>query len=548
MRLSVSTKIFLGFAVVIAAFGSAFAYAIHRMSVSRASVTVVLREVVPAQSELRQVSRRLRAPEEFLALKRPSDAAWLQRLLPTIKPFERLRAVEERLRALARGGQLAAEDRAAVMGVVTSLEAFRRGDELARAVSSEGLSGLEQDAVGAPGEGQDRAAALFDQLTRRVVRAANEGKLQAHAPEVRAVVRALRRINRAVVNAQRGLALPLRRLNDRAAADEKAATLAVIIIATGALVLSLLMLVMSQLTLAPIRRLREGARRVAAGNYDEHVRVRSDDEIGQLAAEFNRMADALRERDQTLARQREELLRADRLATIGRLAAQITHEVRNPLASIGLNAELLEETLEDGDTEEARALLGSISDEVARLKAITEEYLQFARMPKPSPTEVDVGALVKQTCAFLAGELARADVELRLDGVASHEDGGPAPIEADPDQLRQVVLNLARNAVEALEEVERPRVLTVRLRPAPQGGVELRVADNGPGLDPALRDRLFEPFVTGKAHGTGLGLALAAQIITEHGGTLRAEDNPEAPHGAVFVVALGGRMSGVERR
>lgn len=543
MRLSVSTKIFLGFAVVIVAFGSAFAYAIHRMSVSRASVTVVLREIVPAQSELRQISRRLRAPEEFLALKRPSDAAWLQRLLPTVKPFARLRSVEERLRSLVQGGQLASEDRDAVVGVVASLAAFRRGDELARAVSSEGLTGLEPDAARASAADQDRAVALFDHLTRRVVRAANEGRLEAHAPELRAVVRALRRINRAVVNAQRGLALPLRRLNERAAADEKAATLAVLIIATGALVLSLLMLVMSQLTLAPIRRLREGARRVAAGHYDEHVRVRSEDEIGQLAAEFNRMADALRERDQALERQREELLRADRLATIGRLAAQITHEVRNPLASIGLNAELLEETFEEGDTEEARALLASISHEVERLKAITEEYLRFARMPKPAPTEVDVGALVEQTCGFLAGELARAEVELYLDGVAPTAGGGPPPIEADPDQLRQVVLNLARNAVEALEEVAPPRVLSVRLTEAAEGGVVLRVADNGPGLDPSLRDRLFEPFVTGKPHGTGLGLALAAQIVTEHGGTLRAEDNEEAPRGATFVVALGRAVS-----
>ena len=103
-------------------------------------------------------------------------------------------------------------------------------------------------------------------------------------------------------------------------------------IAAGALVLSLIILAMVQLTLRPIRQLTLGARRIAAGHYDERVEVRSSDEIGQLASEFNTMAEALRDRDAALARQSEELLRADRLATIGKLAAQITHEVRNPLS------------------------------------------------------------------------------------------------------------------------------------------------------------------------------------------------------------------------
>lgn len=537
MRLSVSTKIFLGFAVVILAFGSACAYTIYRMSALRESVTVIWEEVVPVSSRLRSLSRRLRAPEEFLALKRPSDAAWLQRLLPTLEPFEQLRDVEERLTRLTRQAPLAGRDRESLEAVVAKLGAFRAGPDLALALAGEDVEGIT-------GEPQLTSQVLYERLIRQTVKRANEGQLTESAPETRATIRALRRTNRFVVEALRELAAPMRGLSDRAASDEKAATLAVILIASAALVLSLLMLIISQLTLAPIRRLREGARRIATGHYDEVVQVRSGDEIGQLAAEFNGMAAALRQRDAALARQREELLRSDRLATIGKLAAQITHEVRNPLLSIGLNAELLEEELEGGgqDSGEPKALLGAIQDEVQRLKSITEEYLRFARMPRPELAPVDVGDLVMQFLSFFSRELTEAEVRVQTRGVASASEGGPPPIEADADQLRQVLINIGRNAIDAMRTGSGARLLQITLGERPGGGVVLAISDTGPGLDPELADRVFEPFVTGKSGGTGLGLALTEQIIKEHGGTItvssRLIPTPDGQRGTTFIIEL----------
>src|SRR5204863_2163841 len=129
--------------------------------------------------------------------------------------------------------------------------------------------------------------------------------------------------------------------------------------------------------LAPLRRLAASAKQIARGDYRQRVDVASGDEIGALAGEFNAMAAALEEREL-------RLIRSERLAAVGKIAAQITHEVRNPLSSIGLNAELLEEELGalPGGAE-SRQIASAIVKEVDRLAAITEQYLRFARLPRP---------------------------------------------------------------------------------------------------------------------------------------------------------------------
>ncbi len=535
MKLSVSTKIFLGFAVVIVAFGAACAFTIYRMNALRESVTLIWQEVIPVSGQLKELTRRVRAPEEFLTLKRSTDAQWLQRLLPSLDPFEELALIRARLEVLAASDEVAASDRRAFEGIVDKLEAFETGRALVEAVASEDLPELATGADGA----ELTSRALFEQLTRRTVKRANEGRLTAGSAEARGMIRALRRINRTIMEASRDLALPIRAMNERAESDEKGATLAVILIASAALLLSLLMLAVSQLTVRPIRRLREGARRIAAGHYDENVRVTSHDEIGQLAAEFNTMAEALRARDAELARQREELLRADRLATIGKLAAQITHEVRNPLSSISLNAEMLEEELDGGDPDEARSLLEAIQGEVQRLKAITEEYLRYARLPRPELAPVDVADVLRQLLTFLTRELAAAGVAWEL---VDQRGQGWEPVPADADQVRQALLNIARNAVEAMAEQPDERRLVFTVSDAEgQGGVRVTIDDTGPGVDPSVRDRLFEPFVTAKSGGTGLGLALTQQIVTEHGGQVAVESpRPDGARGTRFVLELPG--------
>jgi signal transduction histidine kinase/cell division protein FtsL len=287
-------------------------------------------------------------------------------------------------------------------------------------------------------------------------------------------------------------------------------------------------------TLRPLRVLRARVREVAKGDYARRTGVVSHDEIGDLAREFDSMAGALQEREQ-------QLIRSERLATVGRMAAQITHEVRNPLASIGLYAELLGDEIGGSTDGESRRLLSSISSEVDRLTEITETYLRFARLPRAKLEREDLGAIVTSVLEFARAELTQAGITLTI------EVGDALPeILADESQLRQALLNLVRNAREALEmprQGEGGGRLRVALDAraagvdgAPSSGVRLQVEDNGAGIPGENIEKIFDPFFSTKAKGTGLGLALVQQIVLEHCATINVSS--EIGRGTTFVIVF----------
>lgn len=531
MTLSISTRIFIGFTVVIIAFASTCAYTIYKMNELRQTVTLLWEEVMPVSEQLKELSRKVTAPSAFLELEQPRDAQWLARLLPSTDPFRHTRRIERRLNQLGDHPLLPLADQSTMKGSAEALRALRTGATFrARVVPDLELPEFESNEQ------------IFRWLVGQTASMARDGELAATSPEVQSIGRLLRDINRTVIRSARQVAGPVGELSGRVASNEKTTTVAVSVIAGVATVLSLFILLMMQLTLKPIRALREGAQRIASGAFDERVVVRSDDEVGQLAEEFNTMANALLMRDGKLAAQRQELMRADRLITIGKMASQITHEVRNPLSSIGLNAELLEEELQELEaSSETVTMLRDIHHEVDRLKAITEEYLRYARPPRPNFNRVELDALLENYLGFFSHELREADVDL----ITTPADEALVPIHADADQLRQVLINLTRNAVEALKEIEGPRVLEVGLALDVDDQVKLTVRDNGPGIDSEMLHQLFDPFVTGKSGGTGLGLALSRQIVVDHGGTItvdspishfgaRSESNP----GTCFTIVL----------
>jgi signal transduction histidine kinase len=271
--------------------------------------------------------------------------------------------------------------------------------------------------------------------------------------------------------------------------------------------------------LVPIRTLTDGVKAVAAGDLGREVEVRSKDEIGLLAREFNAMA-------ASLSRQRAELLRAERLAAVGRISAQITHEIRNPLNAIGLNAELLGD--EVSASPEAKALVGAIQREVDRLEGITEQYLRFARLPKPALAREDLNDIVGGLAAFVRPEMAAASVEMRLELAPEL----PA-VKVDEGQLRAALLNLLRNSREAMPG---GGSVTVGTRSVPEGAVEVTIQDTGGGIPAEDLTRIFDPFYSTKEKGTGLGLAFTQQVVKEHGGTLRCES--AIGRGTSFTVSL----------
>jgi signal transduction histidine kinase len=226
----------------------------------------------------------------------------------------------------------------------------------------------------------------------------------------------------------------------------------------------------------------------------------------------------------------ESLVEAERMATVGRLSLKVAHEVRNPIAAIELNAELLGDIVGDrpaAEMGEATSLVSAIRDQVAALDALTEEYLAFARFPRPQYEEDSVNDMVTALAEFVRPLATRQGVT-----VTAATDPAVPPMEIDRTLLRQAVLNLVKNGLEALAQGGTVTVTTRRV----EDTVEIAVVDSGPGITPEIGRRLFEQFFTTKPQGTGLGLSITRQIVEEHGGKIRWHSAPGS--GATFTVAL----------
>jgi signal transduction histidine kinase len=273
------------------------------------------------------------------------------------------------------------------------------------------------------------------------------------------------------------------------------------------LLVGVMISVYARRVLAPLTAVTERAKAVAHGDLTPHEVLATNDEIGELATTFEGMVAAIQ-------RARSELVQAERLATIGKMAAHVTHEIRNPLSAIGLNMELLEEEVALLDAKESMTLVQAVKSEVDRLSRISEQYLSIARRPRPALEREHVDDLVRELLAFLGPELTRAGVTARLD----IEDDLPE-VDLDESQLRQALLNLVRNAREAMP---RGGELTVGVARA-GADVEIRVDDTGAGVPEELRASIFDPFFTTKQRGTGLGLAVTREIVEAHHGTIHCE-------------------------
>lgn len=242
-------------------------------------------------------------------------------------------------------------------------------------------------------------------------------------------------------------------------------------------------------------------------------------------------------RDITSHREIErELIDTEKMAAVGKIASKVVHEIRNPLGSINLNVDLLLDNLGSGDTEEAREareILKTIKRETRRLSQITEEYLQFSRMPQPTGKETDLNAVLIELADFLRPQLRRNGIRfiLNLDDARPH-------VACDSRLLRQIVLNLVRNAMDVVPSRSGQVMVVTKAR---DDGGAIDVDDNGEGIPSESMSRIFEPFYTTKQDGTGLGLAVVRQIVEEHGGSVSCKSVPGK--GTTFRIWLPGRRA-----
>ena len=494
MRLSISARIFGGFLVVLLAFGGVMGYTVlslhrlqrdlHLLSTSFLSQTLILAELHTIQGNL------VKTLEETGAGRTPGK--FLRTQVRAARLYQ-LEQVQLALRVVRRGTALdpRPEDLSFLKRVEHRLLELHKGFRINQASFDDLLS---DDRDGAAGQveavllREERRMATLVHRLREDVRA----KVRATAPRVEQ--------------------------------EENRVILAILAMVVVALMVSVAVTFGVQLTLRPLRWLVAGTKRIGSGDYHHRVEVHREDELGLLAREFNSMAAAIEEREQ-------RLILSERMATAGRIASHVTHEIRNPLSSISLNTELLEEELgEAGDPQaaEARALLAAIQKEVDRLTDFTEEYLRFARLPKLRLAEEDLQVVLLDLLTFMGTELADRGVTLEHSLTP-----GETLVRADENQLRQAFLNLLRNAGEAMS------ASGGRLEIAAthgEGQVELRLADSGPGIAADDLPHIFEPFYSTKESGTGLGLALTQQIILEHGGKIEVES--VEGEGTTFIVRL----------
>jgi two-component system sensor histidine kinase HydH len=230
-----------------------------------------------------------------------------------------------------------------------------------------------------------------------------------------------------------------------------------------------------------------------------------------------------------LERRRIEL---EHLAHLGEMSAVLAHEIRNPLGTIKGFAQLAGEKAEP----DTRALLEPVLDEVRRLERLVHDLLLYGRTPRPEVRPVEWPALAAELAAYARESIGERPIRFACSGEAWR-------LRTDPDLLKQALLNLIRNAVEALEGAEEGEI-RVSLTAGPRGGAVIAVEDNGPGLPEHIRGKLFEPFHTTKAFGTGLGLSIARKLAASLGGELRLQ--PAAPHGVRAELALP--RAGLEAR
>jgi len=497
-RLSIRAKILLGFAVVLLTFGGATlqgAWAVHTLgqqlrllALGYSNLRLELQDQQTLQANLQ---RRLAEPE-------PSERAHFA--IAADRKLRRLRLVGAQQHVVELRRNLPKTDAEFLLRVEERLQQL---EHLYHDADNQplltGSPGEAEGASEALRRAEDQAAQLLQQLSSQLTNKVIEVVSAGERYEARAVAMT-------------------------------------VVLALAAALVGGIVLWLVQRTLRPLRLLCESAREVARGNYRERVAADSPDEVGALGREFNAMAAALAEREQRLRR-------SEQLAAVGKLAAQITHEVRNPLTSIGLNAELLSDEFVDHGSEGYK-VAQAIVREVDRLTEITEQYLRFARLPAPRFESTSVNDLVRSLLLFLGEELQNRGVRVEL----VLQEALPL-VDLDDNQLRQTLLNLIRNAAEAMDSVPiEARQLRLQTRTIDLGqfagskrSVAIDVLDHGPGIPPELLRQIFEPFFTTKKGGTGLGLALAQEVVIRHGGELQVISPVPTlapPTGTCFTIEL----------
>jgi signal transduction histidine kinase len=256
----------------------------------------------------------------------------------------------------------------------------------------------------------------------------------------------------------------------------------------------------------PIKNLVQFTRRVAGGDLNEQCEVKTHDEIGDLTVAFNQMTRDLRD-------SRNEVISAERLATAGKMAASFAHEIRNPLSSMRMLAQMLMRKQDLPESKQKQSMQ-YILEEIERIDVIVKGFMDFAHPAVLNSDPHDLNPVLQEVLDLMEANLNHHQISL----IKKFAPDLP-PISLDRDKLKQAFMNIVLNAMDAMPEGGTLEIVTL------QGSDKVRidVVDTGIGIPPEDLNRLFEPFFTTKSQGTGLGLANAKRVLEQHGGDIQSK-------------------------
>ncbi|MFO7803880.1 MAG: ATP-binding protein [Desulfovermiculus sp.] len=285
---------------------------------------------------------------------------------------------------------------------------------------------------------------------------------------------------------------------------------------------------LSRSLVAPIIRLGRTAQMVAQGDHSTRAVPDNIPETRDLAQAFNTMLDSLQWSSRALEEAYQDMMQQRTLAELGRFAMTIAHEVRNPLGIIKSSLDMLKK---DHGLTSRDILVGYIEDEIQRLNRLIEDFLLFSKPAKAVFAPVEMGAFLHKSVQRFEMQFETADVRIQ-----SNLPGVSAWILGDKDLLTRALHNILKNGVEANNFQG-----VLRVCAEVQGdSVVISVADQGPGIEPGIKDKIFEPFVTSRSQGTGLGLAYVAQVVTAHKGRIEADNWENGAEFRIILPLLGG--------
>jgi len=291
--------------------------------------------------------------------------------------------------------------------------------------------------------------------------------------------------------------------------------LMLILIGCGGFLLGLIgAVVLAKRITGPLQKLVDGTVRISKGDFTQTISAGSRDEIGDLARSFNEMTRDLLETRRRMEDANLKLIQAEKLASIGRISASIAHEIRNPLTSVKLNIQKLMQN-EQLDEEEKEHL--SISQEgIGQIEKFIKELLNFTRVSDLNPERFSVVQIVEESLKMMRNSFQEKRIVLEKNFAADL----PAVV-VDGDKIRQVFLNILRNAVEAVEEGGKIGLALSRVKENGVAKIKVRISDDGCGIPEKDWENIFEPFYTTKPSGFGLGLSNARKIVEQHRGSIR---------------------------